>query len=75
MSKPKEFNALGEHSPEGSYRRGFQQGAYAAFEAIERLLPGEAARQLKEYTLNHLANWRSYSDPSNENLPPRPQKF
>lgn len=75
MSKPNEFNALGEHSPEGSYRRGFQQGARAVFQAIKRLLPGEAARQLSEYTESRLHDWRGYSDPSNKNLPPRPPKL
>jgi hypothetical protein len=44
--------------PELSYRRGYQQGAYRAFVAIEGFLPAEAQAIMKQWTGVDLHQWR-----------------
>jgi hypothetical protein len=50
---PKEMN-----DPEMSYRRGFQQGAFAVFDMIEHLLPAREQAILYDWVNRDLHKWR-----------------
>lgn len=63
---------MNEHNdPEASYRRGYQQGAYVAMEAAERLLGSSTGlRQLRKWTETALFQWRYYDRTSDRSVPP-----
>jgi hypothetical protein len=55
--------------PESSYRRGYQQGAYAALEAAGRV----TTDKLKDWVGVKLANWRYLDRPEDRTVrPPLP---
>jgi hypothetical protein len=59
---------------EASYRRGYQQGAFAAMEAAEKIRgsAGGLAR-LREWAGTTLSKWRYHDKPDNRNVrPPAP---
>jgi hypothetical protein len=57
------------NDPEASYRRGYQQGAFDALQAIQSMTP----ERLKEWAEVELAKWRYAEQVDNRRLaPPRP---
>jgi len=52
--------------PEASYRRGYQQGAYAALEAAQRV----TTDKLKDWVGVKLFNWRYHDRVDDRSVPP-----
>ena len=48
--------------PERSYRRGFQQGAYAVLEVVSPNLSSSLAKKLEDWVLKKLHRWRLKAD-------------
>jgi hypothetical protein len=61
------------NDPEASYRRGYQQGAFHAMEAAEKLVDGRKGLQrLRDWAGVTLANWRYRDRTADRNVQPPP---
>jgi hypothetical protein len=56
------------NDPEASYRRGYQQGAFDAVEALKTM----TTDQVRVWVDETLANWRNNQIDNRNLLPPRP---
>lgn len=72
MSAPVEGGEYDD--PEESYRRGYQQGAYAALTAAQRLLRSEGGRKrLQDWVNLTVHKWRYLTKPNDRSIrPPDP---